>query len=114
MSHAQHFLCPGTNFVHNVELLDSTSLGTCQAESVAPPHSLPVADALNCRCVGGSRCPGLGAQVLTPGGCLVGPGSIGPLLGVSGPGAQSSSQIACGAPKLTTEASCGFCTMAPG
>lgn len=30
MSHAQHFLCPGTNFVHNVELLDSTSLGTSQ------------------------------------------------------------------------------------
>lgn len=51
-------------------ILDSTPLGTSQALQgmeayLPPPHSLPVADALRCQCVGGSWCLGLGAQVCT-------------------------------------------------
>uniref|UniRef100_A0A3P8RGL3 Cell division cycle 5-like protein n=1 Tax=Astatotilapia calliptera TaxID=8154 RepID=A0A3P8RGL3_ASTCA len=52
------------------EFLDSISLGTSQVLQsteayLPPPHSLPVADALRCWCVGGPCRLGLGAHVCT-------------------------------------------------
>ena len=91
---------------------DPTSLGTSQALQgmeayLPPPLPLPVADALRHRCVGGSVCPGVGAQVHTGsllGGCLSGPGawgSLGPLrrrgaLGLSAWGSVTLAQLAAG------------------
>ncbi|CAI5657440.1 unnamed protein product [Oreochromis niloticus] len=91
---------------------DATSLGTSQALQgleayLPPPLPLPVVDALRHRCVGGSLCPGVGAQVHTGsllGGCLSGPGawgSLGPLrrrgaLGLSARGSVTQAQLAAG------------------
>ncbi|KAL4007302.1 hypothetical protein ACER0C_001154 [Sarotherodon galilaeus] len=91
---------------------DATSLGTSQALQgleayLPPPLPLPVVDALRHRCVGGSLCPRVGAQVHTGsllGGCLSGPGawgSLGPLrrrgaLGLSARGSVTQAQLAAG------------------
>ncbi|MEQ2215267.1 hypothetical protein XENOCAPTIV_029910 [Xenoophorus captivus] len=49
----------------------------------SPPHSLPMAGVSASWCISGFQCLGLGALVLTPSGCLPGPGPpdpFGPLL----------------------------------
>ncbi|CAI5685615.1 unnamed protein product [Oreochromis niloticus] len=108
---------------------DPTSLGTSQAlqgleAHLPPPLHLPVADALRHRCIGGSLCPGVGAQVPTGsllGGCLSGHGawgSLGPLrgwgaLGLSARGSVTQAQLAAGgAHGHVTATPPGFCSAA--